>query len=254
MANETRKIDNVLADLNEQAKAATAAVRAKDMVALNAAEDKLKELSKEYEAFALQALYAQLDAAADPVLEAIKVFTYGTKKSRPVKSDGIIMSYEIVDATKTINLLAYCKHLKDANTDWQYDVQKLNKSLTLRTAQDLNLPAAKVNEIKTTFAMDSRVAGDKVEIPTSNGKLVKMVQAIVDQIIFKAADGSDVNDYKVTTHDINYLLAVYAQRDKQNVLGVKVSRHKDLTIEIATICHKIVTNGTYDVVYAKKKS
>lgn len=251
MAKTVRTIGTVLDDLNEQTKVATKAIRENDLTALNAADDKLKELEKEYDAFALQTLYAELNAAEDPILEAIKKFTYATKRHRPVKTDGVVMSYEIIDVIRRIDLLAFCKQVDGADTSWQYDVQKLNKSLALRTANELKLPDAKINAIKTTFAMHKSIVGDRVEIPTSTAKIVKMLQAIVDKIIFSGE--GEVNEYKVTSHDVNHLLMTYTQRDSKNALAVRVAKHKALTAEIATVCHKIVTGSTYDVIYAQLK-
>lgn len=249
----TRNIDAVLADMNAQVGLGTAAIRGNDLTALNAANTELKKLEKEYDAFVLQQLYARLNATEDPILSAITEFTYDTKKSREVKTDGIATALEIVDVTKRINLLAFCKQVEGADTMWQYDAQKLNKALALRAANELKLDKTAVDTLKSTFQMHTSVAKDKVTAPTSNNQIIKMLQNIVDKIVYDD-DGSNKNKYKVTSHDVAHLLMTYAQRDSKNALAVRVSKHKALIDEIATVCHKIVAGKTYELIYKQLKN
>ena len=55
---------------------------------------------------------------------------------------------------------------------WQYDAQKLNKSLALRAANELKLEKSAIDTLKATFQMHVSVAKDKVAVPTSNNQIV----------------------------------------------------------------------------------
>lgn len=249
----TRTIETVLGELNAQIKAGTDAIRANNLTAMSNAENEAKKLEKEYEAFVLASTYEKLLATEDPILAAITEFTYVTKKHRPVKTDGTITALELIDTTKRIDLLAFSKKVDGADTNWQYDIQKLNKSLALRAANELKLEKTAVDTLKSTFQMHSSIVKDKVAIPTSNAQLVKMIQSIIDQIIFDD-DGTGKNKYKATSHDAAHLLMTYTQRDNSNALAVRVSKHMALTAEIVTVCYKIVTGKTYELVYKQLKN
>ena len=254
MENTTaRNIETVLADMNAQIALGTTAIRESNLTALNTANAELKKLEKEYDAFVLKGIYTRLNATENPILSMITEFTYETKKSREVKTGGVSTALELVDVTRRINLLAFCKQVVGADTMWQYDAQKHNKSLALRAANELKLEKSAIDTLKATFQMHVSVAKDKVAVPTSNNQIVKMLQAVVDKVIFED-DGAGKNKYKVTSHDVAHLLMTYTQRDSKNALAIRVSKHKALIDEIATVCHKIVTGKTYELIYKQLKN
>ena len=101
MENTTaRNIETVLADMNAQIALGTTAIRESNLTALNTANAELKKLEKEYDAFVLKGIYTRLNATENPILSMITEFTYETKKSREVKTDGVSTALELVDVTR----------------------------------------------------------------------------------------------------------------------------------------------------------
>ncbi len=59
-------------------------------------------------------------------------------------------------------------------------------------------------------------------------------------------------EYKATSHDVNFLMSVYSKKGKK-ALAVACANHRFFTGYIAEICHKIVLDKEYSVEFKTAK-
>lgn len=212
------------------------------------AREFLAEAVNGYTAIAREECFKALKATDDPMLEAIKQLTFPTikaveKKVGEEKEKIPVMSIE--DIEKPIDLLRldkFCGGIgKDSN--WAHIAQKFNYLLTVQKAIDLGL---KPNEAVKDYAM-SDVARDfdMGKTPTSNTNMLKTLQRVVTAMIGE--------EYKALSHDVKYLLSVFTKKNNRKVLTVTCANHKNFTMYIAEVCHRIVTDAKYGVEYKTVK-
>ena len=73
---------------------------------------------------------------------------------------------------------------------------------------------------------------------------------IIDSMLY--AEGEKGNIYKANSHDVGYLLSLYAKKGR-GVLSVAAARPKYLEKLIAEILHRIVTEKSYNIEFKEKK-
>lgn len=60
------------------------------------------------------------------------------------------------------------------------------------------------------------------------------------------------DDYKATSHDVNFLLSVYSKKNRK-ALVVSCANHRNFRSYIAEVCHRIVTDKAYELEYKTKR-
>ena|GEM_PF-5781473 len=84
----------------------------------------------------------------------------------------------------------------------------------------------------------------------SNTSKVKVIQNIVDMILFKEMEGGK-NQYKVLNCDVNFILECLTREGRgQNIVLAKPTTFNRLIVKML---HRIVTEGRYDALYAEKR-
>lgn len=210
----------------------------------------IEQVVNEYTSIAREICFEECIATGDAMLEAVKRLTYDTigfKESK--KGEEEIIVAEIVDRSKVIDLLKLHKVAKGIGKDknWDSIIQKMNLEMTVRQAKRLignkgNLTKT-LKEIRDSYAM-SEIA-KSIELgkdPTSNTKLLATLQTIVTAMIGE--------EYKPTSHDVNYLADLYASKGK-TALSVNCANHSYFTRYIMAICHRIVTSEDYEISFKK---
>lgn len=211
----------------------------------------LEQVVNQYTATAREICFDELKECEDPMLEAIKRLTFatiGVKETK--KGEEKIPVSEIIDKEREIDLLRLHKFIEGGigkNPKWNGLVERFNFYMTIRQAKRITKGkeslTATLKEINDSYAM-CKIA-QEIEMgkdPTSNTKLLATLQSVIDAMIGE--------EYKATSHDVNYLVDLYASKGKGK-LKVNCANHRYFRSYIAAICHGIVTNTDYEVSFKK---
>lgn len=251
---KTNALAKLKSEMDKAIERGTKAIIKGDLPALYSAEETLSKQEKEYDKLVATMLYDELLATAEPIVEAIKRYSYKTLKHREKKSEGEdkkVIGLELVEKERQIDLLKLCEYSKNNGaaqlpTDWQYAVSKLNQLLCLRTAKTLKCTDAEIATITKTYYLKEQAR--KIEMgktPTSDTQICKALQTVINGIIFKD-DGKGGNVYKCNNHDVAYLLGCYTKKGKK-ALALSVAKDGFFRLVITEICLRIIENGRYTV-------
>lgn len=250
----TRSLSEIRIESDEQKKVLNDAIIADSFSEVGKAKEDLEKLIKEYNTLAIIMDFVTLRSKSEPMKEAIEQLSIATISLKPNEDkDSGIITYTLEPASKQIDLVAFDEFCQKDNKTiapdklWMHKVEKFALLTTYRVMGELGLSTKKLEE--TYYISDIAKQIDMGKTPTSNSAMLKQLQAIVDAIIYEA-DG-DKNAYKVTSHDVAYLVAVMSKRSKSGV--VVTPRSSTMHQLIMDILHRIVTNGDYKVEYRTKK-
>ncbi len=213
-----------------------------DSAAYSTSMDNLVALEKQYGEMAANAFYDKFIGTENAVPDVIKAYaykTFGHHESHDKTNANAVISVELVDKERQINLLAFCKRAK-IDTEWAHSVSKLNQLLCLRAAKSLGIPA---KDIATTYYL--REAAQKIEMggtPDSNTKVVKLLQGILDDILPEGCALTRCN-----THDVAYLDDLYGKKSNKARLTVRVSNDTYLLRILVDVAYRLLTNGKYGI-------
>ena len=138
-----------------------------------------------------------------------------------------------------IDLRKFCEY-KSLDMGWFYEMQALNKRLTLKAATELGVSAKDMKSIDDSYSMDKLAAEiDLGKTPTSDTQCVKHIQKVLDSL----SEGEG----RVNSHDLAYIWLCYAKKNNKTALRVICSKHTILQSLLMDVFHRVVTNGTYGV-------
>ena len=209
------------------------------------ADNAMTQKINEYTSIVREMCFEDCKKTDDPMLTAVTLLSYqtiGVKDEQ--KGDDKVPVRSIVDKEKQIDLLKLHKFCGSIgkNENWSHIIMKLNFLMTAQTCIDLGVDMKKVND---SYSMSEIAkAFDMGKNPTSKTNMLKTLQTCVDAMIG--------NEYKATSHDVNFLLKVYAKKSRK-ALTVTCANHKYLRNYLAEICHRIVTKGTYEAEFKTKQ-
>lgn len=251
-----RSIADIRTDLETRANAYNAAINADDTKAaeLEKLDNETSELEKEYTRAAFHATALELLDNPAPMLAAATALTFETLKHKDKEDENGIKSRELVTAERPLDFVALESFFTErgkkfgAESTWVYKVAAFNRLLCMRTAQSIG---ADVKTIAEKFATPTQARDiDLGKTPTSNTQLLKQLQMIIDSMLY--VEGEKGNIYKANSHDVGYLLSLYAKKGR-GVLSVAAARPKYLEKLIAEILHRIVTEKSYNIEFKEKK-
>lgn len=205
-------------------------------------EGKLAELGnieKEYKAIRESEVFAGLLDTH----QAIELHHFDTIGHRKISEDGRVTGVERSDKTVQIDLKKFCE-VKGLSLEWFYELQALNKRLTLRVAQAIGVTAAEMKRINDSYNMDKLAR--EVELgktPTSDTQVVKHMQRVLDLL--------SPNEGKVNGHDLGYVMSCYTKRNNRASLRVQCSKHTMLMSLMGDVFYRIATGGVYGVDYKR---
>lgn len=211
--------------------------------------DVIEQAVNEHTSIARDECFKTLQASVDPMLEAVKQLTFPTirivdKKVGEDKYTKIPVSF-IEDSEKAIDLLKLHKSVNGGigkSKNWVSMIEKLNFLMTAQKAVDLGIDPKTIND---SYAMsDIARQIDMGKNPTSKTNILKTIQAIVTAMIGE--------EYKVTSHDVNFLMSVYSRKNRK-ALTVSCANHKYMRQYIMEICHRIVEGKSYALDYKQKR-
>lgn len=209
-------------------------------------DDEISEAVNEYTSVARGICFEDCAATDDPMLTAVtKLFftTIGIKDTK--KGEENIPTREVIEREKQIDLLKLHKFVDGGighDKEWVYMIEKLNLLMTCQKAKDLGINPTAIND---SYAMSEIAKGyDLGKNPTSKTNLLKTLTKVVQAMLGE--------EYKPVSHDINFLLSIYSRKSRK-ALTVSCANHKYMRNYVMEICHRIVTDGAYDVDYKRKK-
>lgn len=209
------------------------------------ADNALTEKINEYTQIVRDMCFEDCKASENPMIAAVTALTYvtiGTKDEK--KGDDKVPVRAIVEKERPIDLLKlhkYCGSI-GADENWAHIAAKMNFLLTAQKAVDLGIDPKGVND---SYAM-SEIARefDMGKNPVSKTNLLKTLQRVITAMLGE--------EYKATSHDINFLMSVYAKKNRK-ALTVTCANHKYFRNYLAEVCHRIVTGKSYEIDFKAKK-
>lgn len=183
--------------------------------------------------------FNKCQSSANPMHTAILEFDFPSIKVKETKdkdSGNVVRS--IVECRKPIDLGELHKKIGGIGADknWIYIAEKLNYLLTIRAAKELGTSVKtenyRMNEVSQQIDMG--------KTPLSNTNILKTLQVVITSML---GEGNNA-----TSHDVKYLMYVYAQDNKKSKTAITAANHKTLRMYLKKVCYRILTNGTgYDV-------
>lgn len=175
--------------------------------------------------------------------QAIELHHFTTIGHKKVTDEGRMTGIEKAERTVQIDLKKFCE-VKGFSLDWFYELQALNKRLTLRVAEAIGVTAAEMKKIDDSYNMDKLASEIQLgKTPTSDTQVVKHMQKVLDML--------SPNEGKVNGHDLGYVMACYTKRNNRNALRVQCSKHTMLLSLMGDVFYRIVTKGVYGVDYKR---
>lgn len=236
------KIDEVIAQCNK-------AIDEKNFEAYNANMLALDELKSAYATLRAKEVYADLAQEEEPIISAIKMYSFEVVRIKEVKDKEThaVISIERDVKSKQIDLLKFCKQA-ELDTMWQYDVEACNQLLALRCAKSLGYTTTQIEQMSKSYFMQTQARKIKMgETPTSNTKVCKMLQEVIDKIM-PNTDENGKSILKVNSHDVAYLDNCYAKKGREQ-LTIALAKHDFLRRLIMDIMYRLLTDAKYSVEY-----
>lgn len=225
-----------------------AALKENDLAKAAHTEQELKEAETAYAEAKCIEVFGELAKEENPVKAAVAMHSYLVVSHRPMREDGVVTGFEIVeDKVRQIDLVKFCEFCK-LPTLWKYAVEKFNQLLALRTATELKMTKAQIKKICDSFYMSDLAR--QVEMgatPDSNTAICKQLQQVIDGIMFED-NGKGKNVHRVNNHDVAYLLMCYTKRGKKT-LSVAVAKNAYIHRLVLDVMHRVVTGKAYDLEY-----
>ena len=209
-------------------------------------------LEKEYADLQARMVYDELAKEPNPVIAAIKRYSYTVIKHKEVKDTDSkkIAELSIVEKEKQIDLLKFCTYAK-LDTFWQFAASKLNQLLCLRAAKELHFTASEIAKIAKSYYLREKAREIKMgKTPASNNALCKAVQRVIDTLLPPELDKQNI--YKCNNHDVAYLLMCYTKKGR-SALSIAVAKDSSIRNLIMDICHRIIEGKQYTLEYTMVK-
>lgn len=195
----------------------------------------LKNIENDYRALREKEVFA---SCAD-VHEALVQHHFTTISHKKISEDGVMTGVEKSERMVQIDLRKFCEY-KSLDMGWFYEMQALNKRLTLKAATELGVSAKDMKSIDDSYSMDKLAAEiDLGKTPTSDTQCVKHIQKVLDSL----SEGEG----RVNSHDLAYIWLCYAKKNNKNALRVICSKHTILQSLLMDVFHRVVTNASYGV-------
>lgn len=214
-------------------------VNAKTVNARDDYYNKLEQVINYYTTISKGECYKAAKESGSPMHYAVKTFFFpAIKIGKSEDKETHIVTYSIDEFEKPIDLGDMHKQLGGIghDTNWIYTVEQLNYYLTIRAAERVGA-TVKIESFRMNDIARERSLGKN---PCSNTNMLKTLQLIVTEMLGEG--------YKATSHDVNYLIDVYANDNKKSKTSITAANHKTLRNYLKKVCYRVLTNGTgYDV-------
>ena len=201
-------------------------------------EGKLAELKKIENDFR-SVREKEVFASCADVHDALVRHHFATISHKKVTEEGLMTGIEKAERLVQIDLRKFCES-KGFDMGWYYEMQALNKRLTLKAATELGVSAKEMKSIDDSYSMDKLAKEiDLGKTPTSDTQCVKHIQKVLDSL----SEGEG----RVNSHDLAYIWLCYAKKNNKTALRVICSKHTILQSLLMDVFHRVVTGASYGV-------
>lgn len=206
-------------------------------------EGKLNELAnieKEYRSLTEKEVFASLDSMEAALIK----HHFETISHKKVSDDGRLVGVEKSTKDVQVDIKRFCEY-KGYDISWFYEMQALNKRLTLKVALSIGMKPDAIRKINDSYAMDK--LAEQIELgktPESNTQVIKHMQKVLDMI---APECGKVNNY-----DLAYVMAGYTKRSNKESLKVVCSKHSVLQSLLTDVFHNVITGKGYGIDFKRK--
>ncbi len=251
MGTENTYLDERKNDIIKALAAYNEALKKNDAADIRRTAAALKDAEGEYAKQMAADVYAECREQPQPILYAVKKYTYKVIGHTEEKEDGVVLSAEInEEKIRTIDLFKLCT-TQGLDTRWALVAQDHNLSLLLDMCKSLGLNDRQIAEVDGSMAMDKKAralheakADKSKRDPTSKTAMLADLQAAVDAVFIgdKVAPGT----FKCNNHDVEYFRRLYGRKGKKS-LAVAASNHAYYRRILMDVLHRIVCNLKYGV-------
>lgn len=197
----------------------------------------LVNIEKEYKQIRESEVFAGL---AD-THQAIVLHHFNTISHKRLSEEGVMTGVEKSEKRVQIDLKKFCE-VKGLDLGWFYELQALNKRLTLKVAQSVGVTAQEMRKINDSYNMEKLAREIELgKTPTSNTQIVAHMQKVLDML--------SPGEGKVNGYDLGYVLSCYTKRNNKATLRVQCSKHTMLLSLMGDVFYRIATGGVYGVDY-----
>lgn len=195
----------------------------------------LKNIENDYRGV----LEKEVFASCADIHEALVRHHFTTISHKKVTDNGLMTGVEKSEKMVQIDLRKFCE-TRGFDMGWFYEMQALNKRLTLKAATELGMSAKDIKAIDDSYSMDKLAAEiDLGKTPTSDTQCVKHMQKVLDTL----SEGEG----RVNSHDLTYVWLCYAKKNNKTALRVICSKHTILQSLLMDVFHRVVTGASYGV-------
>lgn len=215
----------------------------------------LVDACDEYNAANIEHVYASLYENESPLMAACK---YGsmTKKYVVEKSDehgNVSVNVEERKTRNAIDLVDFDRRYNGKGTffkngQWIYWAEQLAKAIAKDTAKGLELSKEDAKKLAEEYK-GAKEAGQFICMTSksfSKGNVEKDMQQIVDAILFVENDSKEGNALKVTSKDVNFVLARRSKAGK-TALSTRCMTGREILIAIENVMYHLTTGNPYTV-------
>lgn len=190
------------AKIMEGINAYNAALQKGDFRAMSAAEQAVKDAEGEYAQQAQLDLFSSHKDAENPVLEVLKEGFFGVYRHKPVRDEGTLIGWELVEAEKQVDMNAMFTYFQRKDKVWKYRCERMTEVLCEWVCEEIGRNSA---DVKDTFKMSEKAkAIDVGPKPTSNSSMLKLLQSCIDEIVnVPGEDGK--NTVRANNRDLKFL-------------------------------------------------
>lgn len=247
------KIKTLIAQYNEEMRKKDARVDDLDTI-----EAELKAECEKARKAKTNEVYNRLMKEENPMLEAIRAFSFSIPSYKETKVEGVRTGLEEAERNVTINPVDFTDYLMKAQKgpnggkSWVYKTDKLGMLLAYRVLKEVGGDGKALKALKDNYYIKEAARQEALgETPTSNSQLVKLMQTIIDAMVF-VPDEKGNNQVKARVCDANFLMALLSSHGR-GAGALKVLKGAKIASYIFECCHMIVTGKPYEVQYKAKK-
>jgi len=134
------------------------------------------------------------------------------------------------------------------NSQWRWRVERFNHVMCVRAGLDIDGEAA-ASLIRSSYKLNDEAKSCEMADPTSNREAVKLLQSIVDQIVFidsgkqSKTDGAPLNTIKVDERDLKYIKYLMCSRKSSG--SVSLPKASTMRTLITDALNKNLTERSY---------